>query len=98
MSKTSRILRFALKHWFKTLCLLFIFYMFFFSEHSVWRIMRLHAQEDELRREIRQYEDSVVNYQRRIDQVSVDNEALERHARERLHMRRENEDLYLFDK
>lgn len=98
MYKTSRVLRFALKHWFKTLCLLFIFYMFFFSEHSVWRIMRLHAQEDELRREIRQYEDSVVNYQRRIDQVSVDNEALERHARERLHMRRENEDLYLFDK
>lgn len=98
MSKTSRVLRFALKHWFKTLCLLFIFYMFFFSEHSVWRIMRLHAQEDELRREIRQYEDSVVNYQRRIDQVSVDNEALECHAREQLHMRRENEDLYLFDK
>lgn len=97
MSQTKSILRFALKHWFKTLCALFLFYMVFISEHSVWRIMRLHAQEDELRREIRQYEDSVVNYQRRIDQVSVDNEALERHARERLYMHKENEDLYLIE-
>lgn len=98
MSKPSKLLRFALQHWFKTLCFLFLFYMVFLSEHSAWRIMKLHAQEEELRSEIRQYEDSVANYQSRIDQVSVDNEALERHARERLHMHRENEDLYLFDK
>ena len=97
MSKPAKILRFALRHWFKTLCALFLFYMAFVSEHSMWRIMRLHAQEDELRREIRQYEDSIANFQRRIDQVSVDNEALERHARERLKMHRENEDLYLFE-
>lgn len=97
MSKFTKVLRFSLRHWFKTLCVLFLFYMFFVSEHSVWRIMKLHAQEDELRREIRQYEDSITNFQRRIDEVSVDNEALERHARERLHMHKENEDLYLFD-
>lgn len=95
--KSSKFLRFALQHWFKTLCLLFILYMVFVSEHSVIRIMRLHAQEDELRKEIRQFEDSIVNFQRRIDQVSVDNEALERHARERLHMHRENEDIYIFE-
>ncbi len=98
MSKASKILRFAMRHWFKTLCMLFLFYMLFMSEHSVWRIIRLHAQEEGLRREIRQYQDTIEAFQRRIDQVSVDNEALEKHARERLHMHRENEDLYLFEK
>ena len=97
MSKPSKILRFALQHWFKTLCCLFLFYMLFVSEHSVWRIMRLHTQEAQLQREIEQYRDSVESFQRRIDEVEVDSRALERHARERLHMHRENEDLYLFE-
>lgn len=97
MSKASRIFRFALQHWFKTLCCLFLFYMVFLSEHSVLRIMRLHTQEAQLQREIEQYQDSVKSFDGRIKQVEVDSKALERHARERLHMHRENEDLYLFE-
>ena len=97
MQKIKLYIRFAMRHWFFTLCAGFLLYMFFGGEFSVMNILSLRRQEAELRREIRQYQDSIDNFQLRIDQVSVDSEHLEKHARERLHMHRRNEDLYLFD-
>lgn len=97
MQKIKVYLRFAMRHWFTSLCLAFLLYMCFGGEFSVVNILKLKRQEADLRREISQYEDSINNFQRRIDQVNVDSEHLEKHARERLHMHRRNEDLYLFD-
>ncbi len=97
MQKIKIYIRFAMRHWFFSLCVGFLLYMFFGGEFSVVNILSLRHQEAALRREIREYEDSISNFQRRIDQVSVDTEHLEKHARERLHMHRRNEDLYLFD-
>lgn len=97
MQKMKVYLRFAMHHWFFTMCSAFLVYMFFGGEFSVVNILSLRRQEASLRKEIREYEDSITNFQRRIDQVSVDTEHLEKHARERLHMHRRNEDLYLFD-
>lgn len=85
------------RHWFLTICLVFVAYMLVGSDYSRYQIYKLQQQEDELRAEIRVYEDSIFSFQARIDQVNVDAEQLERHARERLHMHRENEDLYIFD-
>lgn len=97
MQKLKVYFRFAMRHWFFTLCTCFLFYMFFGGEFSVINILSLKRQEAELRREIKEYGDSIENFQLRIDQVSVDTEHLEKHARERLHMHRKNEDLYLFE-
>lgn len=97
MHKVKLYLRFAMRHWFFTLCTGFLVYMFFGGEFSVMNILSLRHQEAELRKEIREYEDSISHFQRRIDQVSVDTEHLEKHAREQLHMHRRNEDLYIFD-
>jgi len=71
--------------------------MCFGGEYSVKNIVSLRTQEAELRKEIEEYKDSINNFERRIDEVSVDSEQLERHARERMHMHRENEDLYIIE-
>lgn len=97
MQKLKVYIRFAMRHWFFTLCTGFLLYMFFGGEYCVMNILSLRNQEAALRKEIREYQDSIDHFQLRIDQVSVDNEHLEKHARERLHMHRRNEDLYLFD-
>lgn len=60
-------------------------------------IWSMRQQEDELRKEIAEYKDSINNFERRIEEVSVDPEQLERHARERMYMHRENEDLYIIE-
>lgn len=87
-------------HWlwrnkFYSVCAAFVLYMFFFSGHSIYRILELQQQEENLRREIEVYRDSTASYERRIDEVSVDEEELERYAREVLRMHKENEELFL---
>jgi len=97
MNKIKTTGRFILRHWFSVLCLAFILYMCFGGEYSLKNIAALHSQEVALRKEIEEYKDSINNFERRIDEVSVDNEQLERHARERMRMHRENEDLYIIE-
>ncbi len=97
MNKIKKTGRFILRHWFGILCFAFVLYMFFGGEYSVKNILSLRAQENELRKEIEEYKDSINNFERRIDEVSVDSEQLERHARERMFMHRENEDIYIIE-
>ncbi len=80
---------------FYTLCGAFFLYMCFIGEHSLYNIASLQKQEDALKSEIAVYKDSIETFQRRIDEVSVNEEELERYARENLRMHKENEDLYL---
>lgn len=94
-SKLASVLRLMWRHKFYSICGIFFLYMCFISEHSLYNIMGLTRQEDELKREIAVYKDSIQQYEMRINEVSVDEEQLERHARERMRMHRENEDLYL---
>ena len=97
MNKIKTTSRFILRHWFGILCFTFVLYMCFGGEYSLKNIVALHSQEAALRKEIEEYKDSISNFERRIDEVSVDSEQLERHARERMGMHRENEDLYIIE-
>jgi cell division protein FtsB len=97
MKKIKAAGSFILRHWFGILCLAFILFMCFGGEYSVKNIISMRAQETALRKEIEEYKDSINNFERRIDEVSVDSKQLERHARERMHMHRENEDLYIIE-
>ncbi len=97
MNKIKTTSRFILRHWFGILCFTFVLYMCFGGEYSLKNIVALHQQESALRKEIEEYKDSISNFERRIDEVSVDSEQLERHARERMRMHRENEDLYIIE-
>lgn len=97
MNKLKTAGSFVIRHWFGVLCVAFLLYMCFGGEYSVKNILALRAQESELRKEIEVYKDSINNFERRINEVSVDSEQLERHARERMRMHRENEDLYIIE-
>lgn len=97
MNKIKKTGRFILRNWFGILCFAFVLYMCFGGEYSLKNILSLRAQESELRKEIEVYKDSINNFERRIDEVSVDSEQLERHARERMYMHRENEDIYIIE-
>ena len=90
-------MRFCWRHLFALACLAFVVYMLFISDYSVTNIMSLEAQQAELSHEISVYKDSIANFEQRIEEISVDNAELERHARERMYMHRENEDLYILD-
>lgn len=92
-----RIGRFCRRHVFMVACLAFGVYLLFGSDYSLMNILKLQAQEAQLRDEIEEYQEMTEDFQRRIDEVNVDNEKLERYAREKMHMKAENEDLYLID-
>lgn len=93
-----KIYRWMWRNKFNTLCWAFVVYVGFFGEHSVYNIVQLQKREDMLKTEIAVYRDSIESYQRRIDDVSVDQVELERYAREVLRMHKENEDIYLLEK
>lgn len=96
-SKVKRLALYVIRNWFGVLCVGFIVYMCFVDDYCVLNIMRLRAQESELEHDIERYKDSIAAYQRRIDELSVESQELERVAREQMHMHKKNEDLYLFD-
>lgn len=97
-SKLWVVYRLARRHWFKGICGVFIFYMLFLGDYSVMNILSLERQEIQLRKEISQFTDSIDHFDNRLKEVEANSEQLERYAREKLHMHRENEDLYLIDK
>lgn len=99
MNRTTLVAlyRLAKRHLFTLLCVTFGFFMLFVGDHSFVSILSLEAQEASLRKEIKQYQDSVKNFVRRNEELSVGSEELERYAREKMKMHRENEDLYLID-
>jgi len=96
-SKYQAVLRLAKRHWFKVMCGVGVFYLLFCGDYSLLSIVSLRTQEASLRHEIKVYNDSISNYEQRLREVQADNEQLERFAREKMKMLRENEDLYLID-
>ena len=90
-----RKLLFLKKHLFSILVVLFVLYMGFFDDHSYLQLQRLRHQQTKMEREIEAYRDSIAEYEKHILEVSGDGEELERFAREKLMMKRENEDVYI---
>lgn len=96
-SKLASLARLVWRNKMNIVFIIFTVNMLFFDEHSLVNIARLKSQEVGLEREIAVYKDSLEHFNQRIGEVSVDEEALEHFARERLHMRGENEDLFLLE-
>jgi len=88
-------MRFALRHSFPLFCVCALCYMCFFCEYSLVNILSLQAEENRLRHEKKELQDSLDSYNLRLEELDTDNATLERIARERMHMHKENEDLYL---
>lgn len=91
-------LLFVRNHLF-TLCIsAFILHMLIFSEHSLWHIQRVKSEQRSVRAKIEDYKRRTEEYKLRIGEITDnDPKRLESYAREKLGMKRANEDVFVFD-
>lgn len=90
-----KILAFVRKNWFWILVISFTLFMGFFDNHSYLRLQRLKHQQAKIEAEIASYRDSIAEYEEHIREVSGDAKEMEKFAREKLMMKRANEDVYI---
>lgn len=90
-------LQFVRRHWYWLLLASFVFYFVCFDEHSLIRLVKYRRQGAQLEREVAAYRDSASIYERAIHEVEGGDASLERFAREKLMMKRANEDVYLIE-
>lgn len=88
-------LAFVRKNWFWICVLLFAMFMCFFDNHSYLQLQRLKHQQSKIESEIASYRDSIAEYEEHIREVSGDATEMEKFAREKLMMKRANEDVYI---
>ena len=88
---------FWMKHKFAVLAGCFVLYFCFFDDHSVLQFLIYRHQQSELEKQIAAYKDSIARYEGFIRELDEGGESLEKYARERLLMKRENEDIYLIE-
>lgn len=75
----------------------FVVLMLFYGESSYLKSNEYTQQINELKQEIRENRDTAKVYKRKIEELNADKESLERIAREKYGMKRENEDVYVTD-
>ncbi|MBQ0056658.1 MAG: septum formation initiator family protein [Bacteroidales bacterium] len=90
-------LNYARHHIFGTIIISACVWLMFVSEHSILAIHMLNRQKAIMQDQITSYRDSIMHFQESIDEVSGDREDMEHYAREKLMMKRANEDVYLID-
>ena len=75
--------------------LIVLVWLVFFDTHSFVRQWRLQRQLRELQAEREYYREEIMRDSTAIENLKSDPEALERYAREKYHMKREGEDIYI---
>lgn len=88
---------YAKNHIFGTILMMIVIWLCFLSEHSLWAIWRLQREKDRLQNEIVNYKKTISEFEESINEVSGDKDAMEHFARERLNMKKPNEDVYLIE-
>lgn len=77
--------------------ILFVGYTLFFQDNSLFRHVQYSNTIDSLRTEIKHYTDTMEYYQRMNALLTTDPEVMERVVREQYKMRRQGEDVYVFE-
>lgn len=72
--------------------------MTFFNENNVMRYYEYDLTIENIRKEIKNNEDTFLYYRDLNNRLSTDRATLERIVREKYHMQRRNEDIYIFEK
>lgn len=75
----------------------FIVMLLFFGENNFVRTSKYRSQINELKSQIKTYEDSAMMYESKANELNTDNESLERLVREKYGMKRTNEEVYITD-
>ena len=75
----------------------FVVVLLFFGENNYMRISKYRSQINELKSQIKDYEDSAAVYDAKVNELNTDNESLERLVREKYGMKRVNEEVFITD-
>lgn len=75
----------------------FLVWMFFFDRNDVVHQIRKTQELKELNEKIQYYEEEIARSETELQGLQNDPAILEKYAREKYLMKRENEDIYLFD-
>ncbi|MDO4497065.1 MAG: septum formation initiator family protein [Bacteroidales bacterium] len=95
--KFLTLIKFIRTHVFTSCVIAGFAWLIFFDQHSILAIHRLNVQAKEMRKEIDDFQKMVEKYKGDIEEVSGDAEQMEHFAREQLHMKKANEDVFLID-
>lgn len=77
--------------------LFFVLVVGFLDPNSFWHRYELHSQNEELRREIKAFEDQYNADTHELQEIETNPEAVERVARVNLYMKTPNEDVYVIE-
>ena len=77
--------------------LTFVLLLVFVGDNSFVRSSKYRSEINELKSQIKNYEDSAEAYEARINELNTDKESLERLVREKYGMKRTNEEVYITD-
>ena len=75
----------------------FVVVLVFFGDNSFVRSSKYRHQINDLKSQIKNYEDSASAYEAKVNELNTDNESLERLVREKYGMKRVNEEVYITD-
>ncbi|MBQ4358092.1 MAG: septum formation initiator family protein [Paludibacteraceae bacterium] len=72
-----------------------VVYVLFISEHSLYNVFMLNRDTTQLEKEKTEYERKIADTDRQIEKFKNDKNQLERMAREKYMMRKDNEDVFI---
>lgn len=75
----------------------FVLFVLFFNDNSIMKSYEYSQEIERLKAEIKANEDSITHYVNLNKSLETDPETMERIVRERYHMQRQGEDVYVFD-
>lgn len=81
------------KYWL-TLLVFFVF-VTFFDANNLWKRLKTWRETIEVKREIHDYEDKLQNFEQQRNLLQSNRDELEKFARERYLMKKDNEDVYI---
>jgi len=95
--KLLKIWHYIRSHVFTSCVIAAFVWLIFFDQHSILAIHNLNSQAKDMRKEIDDFKEMVEMYKQDIEVVSGDASHMEHFAREKLHMKKPNEDIFLVE-
>ena len=92
----NRLPRF-LRNRYVLVTVIFVVYIAFFDSHDMISQMKIRGKIKVLQNEIEYLENDSREAAMRIDELTSDREALEKFAREKYYLKKENEDIYIIE-
>ena len=76
---------------------IFVAALLFYGDNNFIRSTKNRSQINDLKSQIKNYEDSAAMYDAKINELNTDNESLEKLVREKYGMKRINEEVFITD-